>query len=52
MRTGRPIQNDYEKIKKMHEAGRTYRQIAEELEIGESSVSFALKKMRESEVAG
>lgn len=52
MRTGRPRQNDYEKIKLMRICGFTYRQIAEELKIGESSVSFALKKMREREVAG
>lgn len=46
MAKGRPIQNDYEEIKRMHDAGKTYRQIAEELLISESGVGFALRKLR------
>lgn len=49
MAKGRPIQNDYNLICRMHEAGKTYEEIAEALQIGESSVWYALKKMREKE---
>lgn len=49
MEKGRPIQNDYSLIYRMKEAGRTYRGIAEALQIGESSVGYALKKIREKE---
>lgn len=47
MAKGRPVQNDYKKIKQMHDAGKSYRQIAEELLISESGVGFALRKLRE-----
>lgn len=49
MAKGRPIQNDYSLIYRMKEDGRTYRGIAEALQIGESSVGYALKKIREKE---
>jgi len=47
MAKGRPVQNDYEKIKRMYDAGKTYRQIAEELLISESGVGFALRRLRQ-----
>lgn len=49
MAKGRPIQNDYGLIYRMKKAGCTYRGIAEALQIGESSVEYALKKIREKE---
>lgn len=49
MAKGRPIQNDYGMIYRMKEAGHTYRGIAEALQIGESSVGYALKKIRKKE---
>lgn len=45
---GRPVELDYNLIWRMKEAGNTYREIAEKLKIGESSVGFALKKTREA----